>query len=241
MTDRPALQPVPVRVDDPPPPVTQADLAGGGVAPSDAAAGPTADAALVARVAAGDAEALGTLYDRFGADAHRFARVLVGGAADEADDVTAAVFAQLWRTAARYDAARGSVAAWVTMVTRARALDHVRARRRRVRLEERAAGDAAALAPAGTAATAVPLGGSPEAPDAAVERAEAARAVRGSLAALPEPQRRAIELAFFGGLSHADVAAALGQPLGTVKTRIRTGLLKLREAMRPAAAAGGDA
>lgn len=197
------------------------------------------DAALVLRVAEGDAEALGVLYDRFGPDAHAFARALVGGAADEADDVTAAVFAQLWRSAARYDAARGSVAAWVTMVTRARALDHVRARKRRVRLEERAADHAASFAAAGSAPTAVSLGGSGEPPDAAVERAEVARAVRGSLAALPEAQRRAIELAFFGGLSHADVAAALGQPLGTVKTRIRSGLQKLREALRPFLAEGG--
>ncbi len=191
------------------------------------------------QVAAGSADALGVLYDRFGPGAHAFARALVGGAADEADDVTAAVFAQLWRSAARYDAARGSVAAWVTMVTRARALDHVRARKRRVRLEERAADDAAGFAAAGSAPTAVPLGGSGEPPDAAVERAEVARAVRGSLAALPEAQRRAIELAFFGGLSHADVAAALGQPLGTVKTRIRSGLQKLREALRPFLAEGG--
>ena len=197
------------------------------------------DAALVTRVAAGDADALGALYDRFGAGAHAFARALVGGASDEADDVTAAVFAQLWRTAARYDAARGTVAAWVTMVTRARALDHVRARRRRLRLEERAASDASVGSLPGASLAAVPLGGTGEPADAAVERAETARAVRGSLASLPEPQRRAIELAFFGGLSHADVAVALGQPLGTVKTRIRSGLQKLREVLRPHLAEGG--
>ena len=191
------------------------------------------------RVAAGDAEALGILYDRFGADAHAFARALVGGASDEADDVTAAVFAQLWRTAARYDAARGTVAAWVTMVTRARALDHVRARRRRLRLEERAAEDASVGDVVGASLPAVPLGGTGEPADAAAEREEVARAVRGSLATLPEPQRRAIELAFFGGLSHADVAAALDQPLGTVKTRIRSGLVKLREVLRPYLAGDG--
>lgn len=191
------------------------------------------------RVAAGDAEALGALYDRFGVDAHAFARALVGGASDEADDVTAAVFAQLWRTAARYDAARGTVAAWVTMVTRARALDHVRARKRRLRLEGRAAEDASAGDVFGASLPAVPLGGTGEPADAAAERAEVARAVRGSLATLPEAQRRAIELAFFGGLSHADVAAALGQPLGTVKTRIRSGLQKLREVLRPYLAGEG--
>ncbi len=218
MTDR-SLLPTPARADAPVDPRL------------DPRASDADDATLVGRVAAGDAAALGTLYDRHGAEAHAFARALVGGAADEADDVTAAVFAQLWRTAARYDASRGSVAAWVTMVTRARALDHVRARGRRARAEERAAGPNAVEA-------AVPLGGSAEPPDAAVERSEVARAVRGSLAALPEAQRRAIELAFYGGLSHADVAARLGQPLGTVKTRIRSGLIKLREALRPLAEGG---
>ena len=164
------------------------------------------DAALVARVAAGDAEALGVLYDRYGADAYRFARALVGGSANEADDVTAAAFAQLWHTAATYDRRRGSVAAWVTMATRARALDHVRARR--LQAEGRADAVAAPVFE-------FPPDGSAEPPD------------------------RALELAFFGGLSPADVAEALGESPGTVKTRIRAGLLKLREALRPLAARGG--
>jgi RNA polymerase sigma-70 factor (ECF subfamily) len=196
------------------------------------------DAALVARVAAGDAEALGALYDRHGATCYALARAVVG-APDEADDVVAGAFAQLWRTAARYDGARGSVGAWVTMVTRTRALDHVRARRRRARAEERAAADAGAGAPfdAG-AAPAVPLGGSAEPADAALERGETAGLVRRALATLPAPQREAILLAFFGGLSHTDVAARLGQPLGTVKTRIRAGLHRLRDVLRPAAAEG---
>jgi RNA polymerase sigma-70 factor (ECF subfamily) len=151
---------------------------------------------------------------------------VVRGDAD-AEDVVAQVFAQVWRDAGRYDPARGSVAAWVATLARSRALDLLRARRRRAGAEERAAAEAAALAGADALGdalgAAVPLGGSAEAPDVALERGEAARAVRASLGALPEPQRRAVALAFLGGLSHPDVAAALGIPLGTAKTRIRPG------------------
>ncbi len=181
------------------------------------------DARLVARAAQGDASALAALYDRHGRAAYALARALVGGASD-AEDVVASAFAQLWQTASRYDAARGSVAAWITTMTRSRALDLLRAQRRRSRLHERAAADGDGFA--------VSLG-DVGAPDADAERAEVARAVRASLATLPQAQRRAIELAFFGGMSHTDVAQALGQPLGTVKTRIRSGMLKLREALRP--------
>ena len=81
--------------------------------------------------------------------------------------------------------------------------------------------------------------GTGEPPDAALERGETARAVRASLGTLPEPQRRAVMLAFFGGLSHGDVAAVLGIPLGTAKTRIRAGLHRLRDALRPYAPEAG--
>jgi RNA polymerase sigma-70 factor (ECF subfamily) len=216
------------------PPLADAPLASH---PSDAA---PADATLVVRMAAGDVDALGAFYDRHGAAAYALARALVRVDAD-AEDVVAQTFAQLWRDAARYDATRGSVAAWVTTLTRSRALDLLRARRRRSSAEERAAAESAVLAGAvapvgpsgGGPGAAIPLGGSAEAPDAALERGETARAVRASLVALPEPQRRAVVLAFFGGLSHPDVAAALGIPLGTAKTRIRAGLHRLRETLRP--------
>jgi RNA polymerase sigma-70 factor (ECF subfamily) len=190
----------------------------------------------VARAAAGDVDALGALYDRHAAAAYGLARAVVRDDAD-AEDVVAQTFAQLWREAGRYDPARGSVAAWVTTLARSRALDLLRARRRRAGAEERAAAEAAATGDAGSLGdafgAAVPLGGSAEPPDVALERGEAARAVRASLGALPEPQRRAVALAFLGGLSHPDVAAALGIPLGTAKTRIRAGLRRLRETLRP--------
>jgi len=208
---------------------TPADAARSDAAPADAAA---ADVALVARAAAGDVDALGALYDRHGAAAYALARVVVR-AADDAEDVVAQVFAQLWREAARYDAGRGSVAAWVTMLTRSRALDLVRARRRRAGAEERAAASAVALGEGDAVGTALPLGGRADPPDLVLERGEASRAVRASLAVLPEPQRHAVVLAFFGGLSHGEVAATLGIPLGTAKTRIRAGLHRLRDVLRP--------
>lgn len=185
----------------------------------------TEDARLVARVADGDSAALTTLYDRYGRTAFALARAMVGGASD-AEDVVASTFTQLWQSASRFDPTRGSVAAWITTMTRSRALDLLRAQRRRTRLHERAATtDAEGFA--------VPLGGGMDTPDVDVERAEVATAVRASLVSLPEAQRRAIELAFFGGLSHSDIATALGEPLGTIKTRIRSGMLKLRETLRP--------
>ena len=200
------------------------------VPPASPTASAADDARLVARAAEGDASALAALYDRHGRAAYALARAMVGGASD-AEDVVASTFSQLWQTASRYDAGRGSVAAWITTMTRSRALDLLRAQRRRARLHERAAvADADGFA--------VPLGGGGDAPDRGVERAEVALAVRASLEALPAAQRRAIELAFFGGLSHTDIAAALNEPLGTVKTRIRTGMLKLRDALRPLTAGG---
>ena len=184
-------------------------------APSDAP-----DAALVARAAAGDAHALGALYDRHGRTLYALCLAIVREPSD-AEDAVAATFAQVWRHAARFDDTRGSVGAWLTMTARTRALDLLRARQRRTRTVERAAAtDADGFA--------LPVGGTADAPDAAVERDELSRAVRASLGALPAPQREAIELAFFQGLTHGEVADTLGQPLGTVKTRIRDGLRKLR-------------
>jgi RNA polymerase sigma-70 factor (ECF subfamily) len=183
----------------------------------------SSDVALVARVADGDQRALGALYDRHGDAVYALCLAIVREPSD-AEDAVAATFAQLWRHAARFDAARGSVGAWITMTARTRALDVLRARRRRAHVVERAAADDAE-------GFALPVGGTGAAPDVGLERAELAHAVRASLVALPAPQRQAIELAFLGGLTHGEVADALGQPLGTVKTRIRDGLRRLRTSL----------
>jgi RNA polymerase sigma-70 factor (ECF subfamily) len=185
------------------------------------------DASLVARAAAGDAGAVGALYDRHWTAVYALAHAVVRDAGD-AEDVVAATFAQLWREATRYDPARGTVAGWLAVVARSRALDVLRRRRRRDHYTEAAAATVTGAEGEGGAAH----GDALETPDAALERHELAAAVRTSLAALPAGQRRAIELAYFGGLSHSAVAESLGEPLGTVKSRIRLGMEKLRDALR---------
>lgn len=173
------------------------------------------DHALVQRMAAGDERALGELYDRHGRAAYALVYAIVGERAD-ADEVVVDVFKQAWHSAAQFEPARGSVGSWLVTIARTRALDLVRARGRRSRALERAV----LLSEGGVAAA--------EPPDRGAERSETRRIVMRALADLPEPQRRAIELAYFGGLSQSEIATQLGEPLGTVKTRIRDGMAKLR-------------
>ncbi len=184
------------------------------------------DRAIVARAAAGDGAALGPLYDRHARAVYSLAlRVL----ADESDaeDVVQEVFAQAWRQAARYDASRGPVVAWLLTITRTRAIDRIRARRARPDTGVAAGDDR-------LAELAMPLVDPAEVIDAAQDAAR----VRTALNGLPALQRLAIELAFFEGLTQSEVADRLEQPLGTVKTRIRLGLLKLRDALTGTPAGG---
>lgn len=181
----------------------------------------TSDASLVARLGAGDEQALAALYDRHASMAYGLALAIVHEAFD-ADEVVADTFAQIWRSAASFDAARGSVTAWIATITRSRSLDLLRAGRRRARAVERAvvASD-----------TEVPLVAPTPLADRRAEESEARELVQRSLAALPPAQREVIELAYFGGLSQSEIADRLTQPLGTVKTRMRSGLEKLRQAL----------
>ena len=179
----------------------------------------TPDHALVRRMAAGDERALGELYDRHGRAAYALACAIVGERAD-ADEVLVDVFQQAWRSAAQFEPARGSVGSWLITIARTRALDLVRARGRR----SRALTKAALLSESGVASPVA----SDNAPDRGAEQAEARRLVMRALTDLPTPQRHAIELAYFGGLSQSEIAAELSEPLGTVKTRIRDGMAKLR-------------
>ena len=188
------------------------------------------DSSLVSRAAGGDERALGELYDRYGAMAYSLACAVVSEHAD-AEEVVAEAFAQVWRSAAGFDPARGSVAAWIATICRTRALDLVRSRKRRARVVEEAAvvtdeGESLVFAPSGESA------------DRSAELTETSAIVRRSLADLPADQRRVIELAYFGGLSQSEIAAQLSQPLGTVKTRMRSGMEKLRQALRPLMEAG---
>lgn len=158
-----------------------------------------------------DMDAAAELYDRYAGQVYALARRIVRNDPD-AEDVVQEVFSQAWRSAARYDRARGSVVGWLLMITRTRAIDKLRARRARPDITD-------GVAPETLAA--------PPVPDA-VEVAEQAAIVREALLTLSPAQRTALELAYYQGLTQVEIAARLSEPLGTVKTRIRTALLSLR-------------
>ncbi len=181
------------------------------------------DLDLMERIRGGDDRALGELYDRHGAVMYSLARSIVSEPAD-AEEVVADAFLQIWREAAQYDRSRASVGAFLAVVTRSRALDVVRARRRRGAAEDRAAAR-------NERGLAVALSASEPAPDRGLELRETGAVVRRALDALPESQREVISLAYFGGYSQTEIAARLSEPLGTVKTRVRAGMQKLREAL----------
>ncbi|HKU63004.1 MAG TPA: sigma-70 family RNA polymerase sigma factor [Gemmatimonadales bacterium] len=184
----------------------------------------TADRELVARSAEGDERAIAGLYDRYGQVLYAVAYRIVGERAD-AEEVVLDAFAQAWRDAARFEADRGSVAGWLTMIARSRALDLVRSRSRRDRITTSAA----------SARPDTPLAMGQVRPDPSVgmDHAERRREVRLALDTLSPPQRQAIELAYYDGLSQSEIAERLQEPLGTIKTRIRLGMQKLRDALRP--------
>lgn len=178
---------------------------------------PEADSLLPGRMREGDERALGELYDGWASRVYALALAMLRDAS-EAEDVTEETFWQAWRQAARYDGARGTVSSWLLTIARSRALDRLRARRRRP--EEPLGDDAAnAIESAGTGA------------DVAVDLGDRARAVRAAVQLLPAEQREALQLAYFGGLSQTEIAERTGQPLGTVKTRMRLGVAKLRESL----------
>ncbi len=167
---------------------------------------------------------MGTLYDRYGQVLYAVAYRIVGQRAD-AEEVVLDAFAQAWREAGRFETARGSVAGWLTTIARSRALDLVRSRSRRERITATAAAERPDTSPA--------MGGWREDPSSAVDLSERRRQVQLALEVLSPPQRRAIELAYFEGLSQSEIAERLQEPLGTIKTRVRLGMQKLREYLRP--------
>lgn len=174
------------------------------------------DVAAVKRAARGDDAALAELYDRHGRLVFSLALRIVRDSG-EAEDVTQEVFVQLWRQAARFDVERGNVVAWLCTMTRTRAIDLLR--RRRVRADTNA--------PVETH-TAEPADAAPR-QDVVVEWSERASTIRNAVDSLPLLQRLAVELAFYDGLTHSEIATHLEVPLGTVKTRVRQGLLKIRD------------
>jgi RNA polymerase sigma-70 factor (ECF subfamily) len=189
-----------------------------------ASSSPPTDHELIARAAQGDERGIAVLYDRYGGAVYAVAYRIVGQRAD-AEEIVIEAFAQAWREASRFEAGRGSVAGWITMIARSRALDLVRARARRSRITAAAAATDPEGAPG--------LGTWRIDPAAGSDTEERRRQVQSALEGLSPPQREAIELAFFEGLSQSEIAERLSQPLGTVKTRIRLGMQKLRDALRP--------
>ena len=171
-------------------------------------------------MADGDEQALALLYDRWSQRVHDLAFWILKDA-DEAEDVVEETFWQAWRTANRYDPRRGAASTWLLMIARSRALDRLRARRRQADWTATPATTRALLDQA--------LAMKPEAADARTESTERSVTVAAALGALPPEQRQALELAFFGGLSHSEIAAQVAEPLGTVKTRIRLAMGKLQQ------------
>jgi RNA polymerase sigma-70 factor, ECF subfamily len=170
------------------------------------------------RMALGDHAALARCYDQMGPVVFSLAvRMLRDRPA--AEDVTQDIFVQVWRQAANYDTSRGSPEAWIMMIARTRVLD---------RLRSRAAG--VVLKPVGDNLPDAPDGEDwPD--DLAISREDAVN-VRMALSELPQDQRHAIELAFFDGLTHVEISDKLTVPLGTIKTRIRLGLIKIRDRLQ---------
>ena len=170
----------------------------------------SSDARLILSVRAGDQQAMGELYDRYSSLIYSIAlRVL--GDTGAAEDVLQEVFMQLWRKPAVFDAARGSLTAWLAVIARNRAIDALRKRKPETDLEDV------------TVSVELDLAG-------AAERNRAAEQIRRKLGEMPEQQRSALEMAFYEGLTHSEIAEKTGTPLGTIKTRIRTALISLRTA-----------
>jgi RNA polymerase sigma-70 factor (ECF subfamily) len=181
--------------------------------------------ALVRTIAAGDPQALHALYGRTNRIVYTLI-VRIVGSRETAEEVTLDVFFGVWRLASAYDPANGTVLGWIMNQARSRALDRLRVDSAKKRTD--------------------PHAGEPAPEDEAADPQELLHvrerlwAARSALEVLTAAEREVIEAAFFAGLTHAEVAAQLKQPLGTVKTRIRSGLHKLRDALRDGTQAGGN-
>jgi RNA polymerase sigma-70 factor (ECF subfamily) len=168
------------------------------------------EAALIARIRAGDESAMGEVYDRYSGVVYGVALRVLGNTSS-AEDVLQEVFLQLWRNPQAFDADRGRLAPWLAVIARNRAIDLVRKRPMEDDIDE------------------LPISTGVNLEDEAAEKM-AMDKVRGALGGMPQDQRKLLEMAFFEGMTHSEIASRTGEPLGTVKTRIRSGLLTLRKA-----------
>jgi RNA polymerase sigma-70 factor (ECF subfamily) len=181
----------------------------------------TIDPSLLARVAKGDHQAFSQLYDHSSSLLFTLA-VRILGNHEEAAELLQDVYLEVWRKVSRYDVGRGTPAAWLVTLTKSRAIDRLRARAARGQ-------QATNSLEAGTAVQVADEGPSPFETKA---DQELRTAVGAAVAGLPQAQQQAIELAYYEGLSHTEIAARLNQPLGTVKTRIKLGMSKLRDGLQ---------
>ena len=179
--------------------------------------GPDAERGLVERLAARDMDAAADLYDRYAGQILALARRILRNDGD-AEEVVQDVFSQAWRSASGYDPSRGSVGGWLLVMARTRAIDRLRARQAR---PDTTAGP---LAPTLPSSAVMPV-------DQVLSDEQAVR-IRSALNELPDAQRRALELAYYEGLTQSEIAERLTEPLGTIKTRIRTALMTLRQRLR---------
>lgn len=176
------------------------------------------DDELVALIARRQEQALGAIYDRYGRLVYAVA-LRITGDRQTAEEVVQDVFQNIWHSAAGFQSSVGSFSSWLMGITRHRAIDATRSRRERARNREQE------LTPEVDSGAAGRIDG----PEDVVARRLLREQIRSALGVLPPPQRHAIELAYFGGLTRNEIAEKLGEPVGTVKTRLRLGLLKLRD------------
>jgi RNA polymerase sigma-70 factor, ECF subfamily len=176
-------------------------------------------AELLRRIATRDCGALGEFYDQTARPLFSLACQMLGNAG-EAEEVIQDVFVQIWTKAGAFDAAKGRPFHWALSITRNRSIDRLRARQRRSRVMVDLDGDQSLEQMA-----------EPSADDTSLMNQDAT-AIRSAVDGLPQDQRQAIEMAFFGGMTHQEIAETLSEPLGTIKARIRRGMLKLREVLR---------
>lgn len=176
------------------------------------AKGISPDATAISAIRSGDQSAMAALYDRYSSIVYSVALRVLGDTGG-AEDVLQDVFMQLWRNPGLFDSSRGSLGAWLAVIARNRAIDALRKRRPESDIEDVVISVETDLANE-------------------ADRARAAEKVRSVLGSMPAPQRAALEMAYFEGLTHTEIAAKTGEPLGTIKTRIRAGLTTLRKAFQ---------
>jgi RNA polymerase sigma-70 factor, ECF subfamily len=176
------------------------------------------DEELMALVLRRQESALGTLYDRYGRLVYAVG-LRITGDRETAEEVVQDVFQNVWQAAASFQPGVGAFSSWLLGITRHRSIDVTRSKRERARAREQTFGE-------------VSLAGAESNVDLEVDQRMLRETVRTALDALPANQRQAIELAYYGGLTRTEIAERLNEPLGTVKTRLRLGLLKLRDLLR---------